>query len=192
MEVPSENEVSLLLAMQEVYPFLIHFRKPMLTTDELGNVLEQWPDMLRKQVFVHAADWHPSFEGLAGWHLPKNARLNLTIEQFGFYKQTCCEHNLKTSSGAHSLLELQQLSQFDWVLCSPVFDSISKVGHHAEENWIVDQHDLESAVALGGVTPAHFNEIINRRFQHAALLGYIWNFHNPLQRWKNCVTALMC
>lgn len=186
LETCIDREIDFLLEMQAIHPFLLHYRKPLLTTNELAEKLDLFPPELRKMVIIHAEEWHPNFEGLAGWHLPKKRRLNLTTAQLDDYSEYCNNHQLVSSTGVHSMEELQELRGFDTVLCSPVFNSISKSGYLTQENWLIPNEYSAKTVALGGVEPLRFKHLKETGFSNAALLGYIWNSQEPLKQWKNC------
>ncbi|MOA25898.1 hypothetical protein D3C78_1466510 [compost metagenome] len=83
--------------------------------------------------------------------------------------------------------ELQQLGMFEFVLCSPVFNSISKSGYLTKETWLITKEYSVKAVGLGGVEPLRFKHLKETGFSNAALLGYIWNDQDPLKQWKNCL-----
>ncbi len=71
--------------------------------------------------------------------------------------------------------------RFDYVLMSPVYDSISKQGYRsgysqetlrqAQAEGIINR----KVVALGGISEANLPEIKSLGFGGAALLGDIWN-----------------
>lgn len=189
-ETCTDREVALLSEMQGIHSFLLHYRKPLLALNELVEKLDLFPPELRKMVIVHAEEWHPHFEGLAGWHLPKKRRLNLTTAHLDDYSEYCRHHQLISSTGAHSMDELQELGRFESVLCSPVFNSISKSGYLTKETWLITKEYTSRSVGLGGVEPLRFKHLKETGFSNAALLGYIWNDPDPLKQWKNCLAML--
>lgn len=83
------------------------------------------------------------------------------------------------SIGIHSLDELSDLPFTpDFVLLSPVFDSISKVGYRANA-WLSELKERLEALpmpilALGGVTSENIGRCYELGFDGAAILGDIW------------------
>lgn len=85
------------------------------------------------------------------------------------------------SCSCHSLNELErEVNVRDYVFLSPVFDSISKPGYRAAAfdtgrlRDILDAPRRARVIALGGVTPGHFDELRRLGFDGAAMLGFLW------------------
>jgi len=85
------------------------------------------------------------------------------------------------------------VSRFNYVLMSPVYDSISKQGYRsgyskdelkqAQESGVIH----EKVVALGGISEVNLAEIKSLGFGGAALLGDIWNRYHT---WKDAEELL--
>ena len=98
------------------------------------------------------------------------------------------------SRACHSLEEVKTMaSHFDYVLMSPVYDSISKQGYrsgYSQEALQQAQAERiinEKVVALGGISAANLSEIKALGFGGAALLGDIWNRY---QTWEDAKEVL--
>lgn len=78
------------------------------------------------------------------------------------------------SASCHSVGEIP--ARLEFVTLSPVFDSISKPGYLARSSFLEDGVSCAPSpvVALGGVTPSHFDTLRRAGFAGAALLGYVW------------------
>ena len=98
------------------------------------------------------------------------------------------------SRACHSLEEVETtVSLFNYVLMSPVYDSISKQGYRsgyskdelkqAQESGVIH----EKVVALGGISEVNLAEIKSLGFGGAALLGDIWNRYHT---WKDAEELL--
>ena len=98
------------------------------------------------------------------------------------------------SRACHSLEEVETtVSRFNYVLMSPVYDSISKQGYRsgyskdelkqAQESGVIH----EKVVALGGISEVNLAEIKSLGFGGAALLGDIWNRYHT---WKDAEELL--
>lgn len=105
---------------------------------------------------------------LAGIHL--NSRNNTLPEGFaGSISRSC-----------HSLQEVQDNKQLDYVFLSPIFQSISKEGYgngfpmerlrEAAASGIIN----EKVIALGGIEEKNIPLITSLHFGGAAILGALW------------------
>lgn len=164
------EEARIITGLFEAGLDLLHLRKPDATTHEVENLLHGIPMEYRKQIVIH--DFFPLKEefSLGGIHL--NSRHSEAPEEYrGLLSRAC-----------HSLEEVKATdSFFDYVLMSPVYDSISKQGYcsgysqevlrQAQAEGIIN----EKVIALGGINETNLSEIKNLGFGGAALLGDIWN-----------------
>ena len=109
------EEARIITGLFEVGLDLLHLRKPDATAHEVGNLLHGIPMEYRKQIVIH--DFFPLKDefSLGGIHL--NSRHSEAPEGYqGLLSRAC-----------HSLEEVKTMaSHFDYVLMSPVYDSISK------------------------------------------------------------------
>ena len=102
----------------------LHVRKPAAAEAEVQAYLQQIPQQHRDCVVLHASGSFDaaalsSERSLGGIHHPERMR-----------PQTCArQRGLTTSTALHSLQDLgQDFGELDYVLLSPIFDSISKSG----------------------------------------------------------------
>jgi len=149
---------------------LLHLRKPDAGIHEVENLLQEIPLAYRKQIVIHDFFSLKDKFSLGGIHL--NSRHPDVPENYcGLLSRAC-----------HSLEEVETaVARFDYVLMSPVYDSISKQGYcsgysqealrQAQAAGIIN----EKVVALGGICEANLAEIKSLGFGGAALLGDIWN-----------------
>lgn len=80
------------------------------------------------------------------------------------------------SRSCHTLAEIEDSKEYDYITLSPIFDSISKSGYKSAfflEN-LKDKIEGKNVIALGGVTPDLFPLLINAGFYGAAMLGCVW------------------
>lgn len=143
---------------------VVHIRKPHWDACKTAGLIEAIPIDLWKRLKIH-----DNFEliykyPLGGVHLnsrnkvpPKNA--------------------LSVSKSMHSIDQLSNSDDYDYVTLSPVFDSISKRGYHSAFSLTLLKHYIKGrkVVALGGVTPDKFHALSEAGFWGAAMLGYFWN-----------------
>jgi thiamine-phosphate pyrophosphorylase len=112
--------------------------------------------------------------GLQGLHFGEAARGNITEEDINGYQQK----GWTLSTSIHSAETLQVASN-NWnnLLLSPVFDSISKKGYPAafNENFRLDKDGFKGNVlALGGINDTTAGKARNMQFDGIALLGAVW------------------
>lgn len=90
----------------------------------------------------------------------------------------------RVSRSLHSVDELQQIEEemtsgsqrYGYVTLSPIYDSISKAGYRSNFDIQLLSPLLKKShtpvIALGGVTPDKFQELMDAGFAGAAMLGY--------------------
>jgi thiamine-phosphate pyrophosphorylase len=127
---------------------------------------------------------------LGGYHFTReiirnNAAYNIKVQAW------LHDHGKLASVSAHSLDEIKAFAGgFDHVLVSPVFESISKVGHQYAwnfpelKNMLAGLHSLHPAgmsertpsrfFAVGGVDVPKIPEIKAMHFDGFAVLGALW------------------
>jgi thiamine-phosphate pyrophosphorylase len=104
----------------------------------------------------------------------RGVHLNRRNTEYGGTKK------LKISKSCHSIHELKMIEGYDYVLLSPVFDSISKEGYRAtfscEELFDASQAGLinEKVIALGGIDVNTLPLLKYCKFGGIAVLGAIW------------------
>lgn len=149
---------------------LLHLRKPGADAKDIESLLQEIPLAYRGRIVVHDFFFLKDKYSLGGIHL--NSHHPQAPEGYrGLLSRAC-----------HSLEEVEAtVADFDYVLMSPVYDSISKQGYRsgysqealrqAQVGGIIN----EKVVALGGISAANLSEIKALGFGGAALLGDIWN-----------------
>jgi len=111
---------------------------------------------------------------LQGVHFGEASRAEIPAEQLAGYRQ----NGWVLSTSIHSTATLQVVGN-DWnqLLLSPVFDSISKKGYLSafDETFRLSKDDFEGKVlALGGVNKTNAVKAKTMLFDGIALLGAIW------------------
>ena len=147
----------------------VHIRKPGATEEQVRGLIES---ISRR--FYHRISLHDHLDlaveyGLGGVHL--NSRYPAPPPDFsGLVSRSC-----------HSISELREHNDLDYLFLSPIFNSISKKDYKsafsdqelqkAKSDGILDSH----VYALGGVRPALFGTLAKYGFGGAALMGAAWN-----------------
>lgn len=92
------------------------------------------------------------------------------------------------SRSFHSLENaIKKGEDYDYFFCSPVFKSFSKTNYPPTENWDITQRSKDfqnKAVALGGLDENSLQIAKKLEFRNFAFLGAIWNYENPVERFK--------
>ncbi len=146
----------------------VHIRKPEWCREQIKNLICEIPHHLRSRITLH--DNFDLFEDLGVGGLQLNQRNPYIPQLFTGVRSASC----------HSIDELQDISNFDYVTLSPIFNSISKSGYQSnfseEELYSARKHNYinDKVIAMGGVTPAQIPYLREIGFGGVALLGYIW------------------
>lgn len=166
--LPNEGEV--IARLFEAGLDLLHLRKPDAGMEDVGRLLREIPARHRQQIVIHDFFSLKEEFGLGGIHL--NGRHPAAPVGYKGLKSRAC----------HSLEEVKAWAgSFDYVLMSPVYDSISKQGYRsgysrealrrAQAAGIIN----EKVVAMGGICRENLAEIRSLGFGGAAILGDIWS-----------------
>ena len=148
----------------------VHLRKPESCIDDCRKLLSTLDAEYRASIVIHDYPELYSEFSLQGIHINRN----ITTLPDGY-------NGLKTRS-CHSLEEVVRYkSEYDYLLLSPIFDSISKVGYRSTFNEDVLQRASTSGIidskviALGGVTLDKISYLKGLNFGGAAMVGAIYN-----------------
>lgn len=160
-----EQIASLMLADSD---FLLHLRKPEADAEAYRNVLRRLPEQILQRVTLgdhfELVDEFP----VGGVHLS------------GRQKAYMGARRVRISKSCHSFEELADISAYDYVFFSPIFNSISKQGYNAAftalelKNASDSQLINEKVVALGGVDEETLPLLSPFGFGGAAVLGTVW------------------
>lgn len=149
---------------------IVHLRKLESCIDDCRKLLSTLDAEYRASIVIHDYPELYSEFSLLGIHINRN----ITTLPEGY-------NGLKTRS-CHSLEEIAHYkSDFDYLLLSPIFDSISKVGYRSTFNEDVLQRASTSGIidskviALGGVTLDKISYLKGLNFGGAAMVGAIYN-----------------
>lgn len=161
---------------------LLHVRKPDADVHAVENLLQGIAPEYRTRIVIH------DFFSLKDKYLLGGIHLNSR------HPEAPANYEGILSRACHSLEEVETtVSRFNYVLMSPVYDSISKQGYrsgYSQEALQQAQAERiinEKVVALGGISAANLSEIKALGFGGAALLGDIWNRY---QTWEDAKEVL--
>lgn len=142
---------------------IVHIRKPNWDKSTTAELLRAIPSEFYPQIKIHDHFSLLNEFPLMGVHL--NFRNDMAP---GYAKSV--------SRSLHDIEQLPMSNHYDYVTLSPIFDSISKSGYRSAFS-LPELKPLltgKRVIALGGVTPDRFPELMDAGFAGAAMLGYFW------------------
>lgn len=145
----------------------VHLRYPNIDIKKIHNILSHIPLELHSKLSLHdGVQLLKEFPGV-GVHF--NARNRHNADVINLEGRT-------VSYSCHSLAEVDEHADADYVFLSPIYNSISKAGYKSafslKDSGLMRTLAGHCVVALGGVTPDKFGELKSVGFAGAAMLGY--------------------
>jgi thiamine-phosphate pyrophosphorylase len=153
----------------------IHLRKPGKDIAAIRSLIKSIPQSYHNRLRLHEHFSLTDEFAIGGIQL--NSRCN-----------DIPNHILSISRSCHSIAEADSFPTLDYVTLSPIYDSISKSGYSSKFE-LADIKIGDNVVALGGVTPKHFGELISAGFKGAALLGYL-NWQLPIEQFRQHINSI--
>ncbi|MEL6718251.1 MAG: thiamine phosphate synthase, partial [Bacteroidota bacterium] len=127
-----ENEHQILVQLFELGLQCFHLRKPDFSDIEYAQYLGQIPTEYWDRIVLHHHHHLAEQLSLGGVHLTERSRQNLDAMTLLKKIEAYQAGHLKVSAAIHDLKDLELLGQWcDYVLISPIFDSISKKEYKA-------------------------------------------------------------
>ncbi|MFH2143981.1 MAG: bifunctional hydroxymethylpyrimidine kinase/phosphomethylpyrimidine kinase, partial [Bacteroidota bacterium] len=149
-----------------------HLRKPGISKYVLIRYLKKIPEAYHNRIIIYDHFELINEFNLKGIHFNRR-----TIELYEQYKT----YNVHKSFSAHSIEDLKKYDGFfDYLLISPVFDSISKGGYYKQidigelKDYIQSEKPKSEIIALGGISEYNVEELLDIGIHGVALLGVIW------------------
>lgn len=164
------QEPVLLTATLEAGADYLHLRKPCAKAEDIAHLLQEIPRKYHTKIVLHDAHCLAPDYGVGGIHLNgRNAQLLQGWQG-------------RVSRSCHTLAEIEiYKKQYDYLLLSPIYNSISKPGYdtpfstqqltEAHNSGIIDSR----VVAMGGITPENISSTMRHGFGGVAILGCLWN-----------------
>ena len=163
-----EEEGTILSALFEEGLEQLHLRKPNAGADEISKLLDAIPNRFHPRIRLHDCFELAGNYAIGGLHLNKrNSRIPAGFR--GTVSRSC-----------HTLEEVKENNQLDYVFLSPIFQSISKEGYgsgfpmdvlrKASAEGIIN----EKVIALGGIDTTTIPLLKGLNFGGVAVLGALW------------------
>ena len=161
---------------------VLHLRKPTFTKEGYRVLLGQIETQYYDRIMIHQNhDLCEEFD-LRGIHIQEQPRLDLG-EKLEKYVDSYQKKGCKVSSSFHSKEDIQHCTvNFEYVLLSPVFGSISKAGYKGK-GFDVTNLD-EFVIGMGGINENTLQATFNLGFKGVGVLGGIWNTGDSLESFK--------
>ncbi|MDB2499370.1 MAG: thiamine phosphate synthase [Opitutales bacterium] len=185
-EADYPNELDWVIKLFEAGMKGYHLRKPGMTDQEVFDYLQAIPRVWRPFIVPHQCHTLVDPMKLGGWHFKDDPAQLSKVGQW----RSSREEGQMMSRSIHCLDDLNEdLSCWDYVFLSPVFQSISKQNYGPQ--W--ENSQLSAALqyckdayrtkvyALGGVDDEHISDVGEMGFDGVALLGAIWTTRYPLE-----------
>lgn len=183
-----ENEAHKINILFENGLEILHFRKPTLDIEGYRTLLSEIETKYYNRIMLH--QFHELCEefNLRGIHIQEQPRLDLE-EKLQEYIKVYKTKGFQVSSSFHAKEDIRDCSvDFEYVLLSPVFSSISKVGYEGK-GFDVNELD-EFVVGMGGINENTLKATFDLGYKGVGVLGGIWNTNNELESFKKIYNKL--
>jgi len=156
-----------------------HLRKPNDKTWEVKSYLSRILPMYHKYIVVHGHYEIVSEFGLRGVHLTRHFKKGKRDLEVSMYIDSWHERGFNVSTTVHDMDELlaNKLS-YDYLMATPVFESISRPGHLPIEPWNIKpmlRLIKSTTIAMGGIHAGNIDRVQQLGFRGAAVLGSVWS-----------------
>ena len=170
------NESTLLEQLLAAGLPTLHLRKPAASQASLQALLDRLDPMFYPRLVLHQ---HPSLVekyALGGMHLSETSRQKLSRNELRDLRVRLKAQRQSLSTSVHTPETLATTADdFDYVLYSPVFPSISKPGYAPRRAVRVQGMQITpDIIGLGGVCAENLSQLWTLGYQGAAFLGYVW------------------
>lgn len=181
-ETNIDNETGIVNDLFRAGLGLFHLRKPQFTLEQQRSFLTGIEKHFHNRISVHQ-NYETVVEfDLKYYHVRERDRTAVTLSSSkglpGALRQAQRDKvTIKKSTSFHNYNDLQfESHNWDYCFFGPLFNSISKPGYNSKlEKGFHNEGDLYQRVyALGGITSENINEVFEKEFFGAAVLGSIW------------------
>lgn len=177
-----ENEATIINQLFAAGLERLHLRKPDSSIDGYRALLNQIDATYYDRIMLHQYHELTQEYALRGIHLQEQPRLDLG-DALDVTLKIYSGKNLKVSSSFHSKEDIVACQgKFEYVLLSPVFSSISKVGYKGKK---FDVNDLnEFVIGMGGINEDTLQATLDLGFKGVGVLGGVWNTDHPIESFR--------
>ncbi|MDH7446057.1 thiamine phosphate synthase [Aquimarina sp. 2201CG14-23] len=177
-EKPLSNEAVQINALFNAGLQILHLRKPTFTIDGYRSLLDLIETRYHNRIMLHQFPELTQEYGLRGIHLQEQARINLE-DALEVTVQVYKNKGFSVTSSFHAIEEIKSCkTDFEYVLLSPVFGSISKKGYEGKGFDVT--HLDEVVIGMGGINEATLQKTYELGFKGVGILGGVWNTEDPV------------
>ncbi|GAA4275346.1 thiamine phosphate synthase [Aquimarina mytili] len=177
-EKPLQDEAQQINNLFDAGLEILHLRKPTFTIDGYRSLLNLIEIKYHNRIMTHQFPELTLEYTLRGIHLQEQARLDLE-DALAVTTKVYKNKGFSVSSSFHSIEDIKNCPvDFDYVLLSPVFGSISKSGYEGKEFDVTALK--ETVIGMGGINENTLQETYKLGFKGVGVLGGVWNTKNSL------------
>lgn len=169
---------------------ILHLRKPDYSTDQMKKLIQDIPEQYRKRIVIHSHHELALKYKLKGIHLTEAHKKNRLKLKWKLFWYRFRRSDLHISTTYHDLRALKHSHhKYNYVILSPVFESISKKGHKPKFTLAKVRETLEKTqqkvIAVGGVNEDKVGLLRETGFYGLGLLGAIWQENHPEEKFRH-------
>lgn len=190
-----DGEVADVIRMFEAGLERFHMRKPGASKKYVKEFIEQIPKKYRDRIVIHSNHNYMWRYKLGGIHISKKHRKNKFKLRLKLMWYRMRNRDVVVTRSCHKLDDLStRHGLYSYVFLSPVFDSISVnslSGGFSKRGLTssLENNNLR-VIAMGGIEPKNFQEVVDLGFHGAAVLGYIWSAENSFEAFNECLQQM--
>jgi len=188
-DIPDEPQVVCRILHQS--SATVHLRKPGQTHRQIADYLKQVPVSYHPRIMVHGHQRLLDRFDLMGIHFTEKDRIHdlQRLRQLRLAQPGC-----RLSSAFHRITDIPEYDGLlDYILLSPIFDSVSKPGYQAA----FDHADIRrflswtehTVIALGGLDVQRAVTAASLGFKGIAVLGAVWQALSPVKAARQLSTV---
>ncbi len=174
-----ENEAKQINNLFDAGLEILHLRKPTFTIDGYRALLDQIDMQYHNRIMTHQFPELTMEYKLRGIHLQEQARLDLE-DTLNVTIQIYKNKGFSVTSSFHSKEDIIACdADFEYVLLSPVFGSISKSGYKGKGFDVTDLDEV--VIGMGGINESTLQATFDLGFKGVGVLGGIWSVEDSLE-----------
>ena len=190
-----ENEIGLIELMFRKGMDKFHLRKPNYTTKDYETFLDRLHPKFRKHIIIHSRHNMAFRYKLKGINLGRNHKRTKLKTFWKVFKMKLINKKLIVTSEFDSLTQFNASRYpYDYVMLSPVYDSISKKGKRSKFNHSRLKKAFKTkknyeVYAGGGITASRIAHCQELGFDGVAVMGSIWESEDPIASFEECLNV---
>jgi thiamine-phosphate pyrophosphorylase len=190
-----ENEIGLIELMFRKGMNKFHLRKPNYTTKDYETFLDRLHPKFRKHIIIHSRHNMSFRYKLKGINLGRNHKRTKLKTFWKVFKMKLINKKLIVTSEFDSLTQFNASRYpYDYVMLSPVYDSISKKGKRSKFNHSRLKKAFKTkknyeVYAGGGITADRIAHCQELGFDGVAVMGSIWESEDPIASFEECLNV---